>query len=81
MSGTTALVDVYRYAEPITKKGLGLHGRSWVRPHGRHGTDSQRRQSGGVYYRSWLLLCRQASPSIKIAANTAMYQRMRDDII
>ncbi len=33
--GTTALVDVYQYAEPVTAKGLVVHGHAGLRP-GQH---------------------------------------------
>jgi altronate hydrolase len=79
-SGTTALVDVYRYAEPVTKKGLVFMDAPGYDPMGATGQIAS--GANVVAFTTGRGSCFGAkpAPSIKIATNTAMYQRMRDDM-
>ncbi len=42
--GTTSLVDVYEYAQPVDSEGLRLHGHAGLRPGLGHGAGRRRRQ-------------------------------------
>jgi len=78
--GTTALVDVYQYAEPVTAKGLVFMDSPGYDPASTTGI-----VAGGANVvlfttgRGSCFGCKPA-PSIKIATNTPMYQRMIDDM-
>jgi len=79
-AGSTALVDVYQYAEPVTAKGLVVMDTP--------GFDSPSvigMVAGGANMvvfttgRGSCFGCKP-TPSIKVASNTAMYERMIDDM-
>jgi len=78
--GSTALVDVYQYAEPVTAKGLVFMDSPGYDPASTTGI-----VAGGAQVvvfttgRGSCFGCKPA-PSIKIATNTPMYQRMIDDM-
>jgi altronate hydrolase len=79
-AGSTALVDVYQYAEPVTAKGLVVMDTPGFDPPSVIGM-----VAGGANVvvfttgRGSCFGCKPA-PSIKIASNTAMYERMVDDM-
>lgn len=78
--GTTALVDVYQYAEPVTAKGLVFMDSPGYDPASTTGM-----VAGGANVvlfttgRGSCFGCKP-TPSLKIATNTPMYQRMSDDM-
>ena len=79
-AGNTALVDVYRYAEPVTAKGLTIMDTPGYDPASVTGM-----VAGGANMivfttgRGSCFGCKPV-PSIKIATNTPMYNRMEDDM-
>jgi altronate hydrolase len=79
-SGTTALVDVYRYAEPVTKKGLVFMDAPGYDPMGATGQIACGANLVAFTTGRGSCFGAKPAPSIKIATNTAMYQRMRDDM-
>jgi altronate hydrolase len=78
--GTTALIDVYQYAEPVTAKGFVFMDSPGYDPASTTGM-----VAGGANVvlfttgRGSCFGCKPA-PSLKIATNTPMYQRMIDDM-
>jgi altronate hydrolase len=78
--GTTALVDVYQYAEPVTAKGFVFMDSPGYDPASTTGI-----VAGGANIvlfttgRGSCFGCKPA-PSLKIATNTPMYERMIDDM-
>ena len=58
--GTTNLVDVYEYAEPVTAHGLRLHGYAGLRPGLGHRPGRRRRQRDLLHHRPRLGLRLQA---------------------
>jgi altronate hydrolase len=79
-SGSTPLVDVYKYAEPVDKHGLVFMDAPGYDPMGATGQIA----SGAnlVVFTTGRGSCFGAkpAPSIKVATNTRMYERMRDDM-
>lgn len=79
-AGSTALVDVYEYAEPVTAKGFVVMDTPGFDPASVTGI-----VAGGANVvvfttgRGSCFGCKPA-PSIKVASNTPMYQRMVDDM-
>ncbi|MBI5757714.1 MAG: altronate dehydratase [Planctomycetales bacterium] len=78
--GTTALCEVYRYAEPITKKGFVIMDTPGFDP-----TSVTGLVAGGcniVVFTTGRGSCfgMKPAPSIKVATNTPMYERMVDDM-
>jgi len=79
-AGTTNLVDVVRYAEPVTAKGFVFMDTPGYDPVAATG-----QVAGGANLvcfttgRGSVFGCKPA-PSIKLATNTPMYQRMEDDM-
>lgn len=78
--GTTNLVEVYRYAEPIDKKGLVFMDSPGFDPVSATGQVA----SGANLLcfttgRGSVFGCKP-SPSIKLASNTPLYKRMADDM-
>jgi altronate hydrolase len=79
-AGTTNLVDVYRYAEPVTAKGFVFMDTPGYDPVGATG-----QVAGGAN-----LVCfttgrgsvfgMKPAPSIKLATNTTMYDRLSEDM-
>ena len=78
--GTTALVDVYKYAEPVTKKGFVFMDSPGYDPASATGQVA----SGGnvIVFTTGRGSCFgfKPTPSIKLATNTAMYRRMEEDM-
>ncbi len=78
--GTTALVDVYQYAEPVTAKGLVFMDTPGYDPASTTGI-----VAGGANVvlfttgRGSCFGCKPA-PSIKVATNTPVFERMIDDM-
>ena len=78
--GSTALQAVYRYAEPVTAKGLVFMDTPGYDPVAATG-----QVAGGANMvcfttgRGSVFGCKPA-PSIKLATNTPMYKRMEDDM-
>jgi len=78
--GTTNLVDVYKYAEPITAKGLVFMDSPGYDPVSATGQVAS--GSNIICFttgRGSVFGCKPV-PSIKLATNTAMYQRMCEDM-
>ena len=79
-AGSTALVDVYQYAEPVTAKGFVVMDTPGFDPPSVTGM-----VAGGANVivfttgRGSCFGCKP-TPSIKIATNTPMYERMIDDM-
>lgn len=79
-AGSTNLVDVVRYAEPVTAKGFVFMDTPGYDPVAATG-----QVAGGANLvcfttgRGSVFGCKPA-PSIKLATNTPMYQRMQDDM-
>ncbi len=79
-AGSTAMVDVYEYAEPVTAKGMVVMDTPGFDPVSVTGI-----VAGGANVvvfttgRGSCFGCKPA-PSIKIATNTPMYERMIDDM-
>jgi altronate hydrolase len=78
--GSTALVDVYQYAEPVTGKGFRGDGHARLRPAQRHRDGGRGGERGGLHHRPGKLLRLQAGPVDQVATNTPMYERMIDDM-
>jgi altronate hydrolase len=79
-AGSTALCEVYRYAEPITKKGFVIMDTPGFDP-----TSVTGLVAGGcniVVFTTGRGSCfgMKPAPSIKVATNTPMYERMVDDM-
>jgi altronate hydrolase len=78
--GTTNLMDVYRYAEPVTSSGL-----VFMDTPGYDSVSVTGMVAGGVNMvcfttgRGSVFGCKPV-PSLKLATNTAMYSRMTDDM-
>ena len=78
--GSTRLMDVYRYAEPVTSRGLVFMDSPGYDPMSITGQVA----SGATVIcfttgRGSVYGCKP-SPCIKLATNTAMYQKMQDDM-
>ena len=78
--GSTNLVDVYRYAEPITAKGFVFMDTPGYDP-----VSATGQVAGGANIicfttgRGSVFGCKPA-PSLKLATNTPLYRRMEDDM-
>ncbi|HET9578193.1 MAG TPA: hypothetical protein VFP44_10230, partial [Usitatibacter sp.] len=78
--GTTGLMGVYEYAEPVTAKGFVFMDTPGYDP-----VSATGQVAGGANLiafttgRGSVYGCKPA-PSIKLATNTAMYERMSDDM-
>jgi altronate hydrolase len=78
--GSTNLVDVYRYAEPITKKGFVFMDTPGYDP-----VSATGQVAGGANIicfttgRGSVFGCKPA-PSLKLATNTPLFRRMEDDM-
>ena len=79
-AGSTNLTQVYRYAEPVSEKGFVFMDTPGYDPVGATG-----QVAGGANLlcfttgRGSVFGCKP-TPSIKLATNTPMYQRMEDDM-
>ena len=79
-AGSTNLVDVVNYAEARHQEGFRVHGHARLRPGRRDRAGGGRRQPGCFTTgRGSVFGCKPA-PSIKLATNTPMYERMEDDM-
>ena len=78
--GTTGLMDVYEYAQPVTSKGFVFMDTPGYDP-----VSATGQVAGGANLicfttgRGSVYGCKPA-PSLKLATNTPMYQRMEDDM-
>jgi altronate hydrolase len=78
--GSTNLVDVYRYAEPITKQGFVFMDTPGYDP-----VSATGQVAGGANIicfttgRGSVFGCKPA-PSLKLATNTPLFRRMEDDM-
>ena len=78
--GTTGLMDVYEYAKPVTAKGFVFMDTPGYDP-----VSATGQVAGGANLicfttgRGSVYGCKP-SPSLKLATNTAMYERMEDDM-
>jgi altronate hydrolase len=78
--GTTGLMDVYEYAKPVTAKGFVFMDTPGYDP-----VSATGQVAGGANMicfttgRGSVYGCKP-SPSLKLATNTAMYERMEDDM-
>jgi len=78
--GTTGLMDVYEYAKPVTAKGFVFMDTPGYDP-----VSATGQVAGGANMicfttgRGSVYGCKP-SPSLKIATNSAMYERMEDDM-
>ena len=79
-SGSAPLVDVYRYAEPVTKNGLVFMDAPGYDPMGATGQIASGANLVAFTTGRGSCFGAKPAPSIKIATNTAMYERMRDDM-
>lgn len=79
-SGSTPLVDVYRYAEPVKKHGLVFMDAPGYDPMGATGQIASGANLVAFTTGRGSCFGAKPAPSIKIATNTAMYRRMQDDM-
>ena len=77
--GTTTLTAVYEYAEPVTAKGFVFMDTPGYDPVG-DGPGRRRRQRHVLHHRPRLGFGCKPAPSIKLATNTPMYERMIEDM-
>ncbi len=78
--GTTNLMDVYRYAEPITAKGFVFMDSPGYDPVSITGEVASGANVVCFTTGRGSVFGYKPAPSIKIATNTAMYQRMSEDM-
>lgn len=78
--GTTNLVDVYEYAEPITKKGFVFMDSPGYDPVSVTGEVAAGANIVCFTTGRGSVFGYKPAPSIKLATNTAMYQRMTEDM-
>lgn len=78
--GTTNLVDVYEYAEPITKKGFVFMDSPGYDPVSVTGEVASGANIVCFTTGRGSVFGYKPAPSIKLATNTAMYQRMMEDM-
>jgi altronate hydrolase len=79
--GTTGLMDVYEYAKPVTAKGFVVHGHPGLRPGLGHRPGRGRGEPDLLHHRPRARSTGASRrPSLKLATNTAMYERMEDDM-
>ena len=79
-SGMTPLMDVYRYAEPVTASGLVFMDAPGYDPMGTTGQIASGANLIAFTTGRGSCFGGKPSPSIKIATNTPMFERMRDDM-
>jgi altronate hydrolase len=79
-SGSSALMGVYRYAEPITKHGLVFMDAPGYDPMGATGQIASGANMVAFTTGRGSCFGAKPSPSIKLATNTKMYLRMQDDM-
>jgi altronate hydrolase len=79
-SGSSALKGVYRYAEPITTRGLVFMDAPGYDPMGATGQIASGANLVAFTTGRGSCFGAKPAPSIKLATNTKMYLRMRDDM-
>lgn len=79
-SGSSALMGVYRYAEPITAHGLVFMDAPGYDPMGATGQIASGANLVAFTTGRGSCFGAKPSPSIKLATNTKMYLRMQDDM-
>ncbi len=79
-SGSTALMGVYRYAEPITARGLVFMDAPGYDPMGATGQIASGANLVAFTTGRGSCFGSRPAPSIKLATNSRMYARMRDDM-
>ena len=79
-SGSSALMDVYRYAEPITAHGLVFMDAPGYDPMGATGQIASGANLVAFTTGRGSCFGAKPSPSIKLATNTRMFTRMQDDM-
>lgn len=79
-SGSTALMGVYRYAEPIKARGLVFMDAPGYDPMGATGQIASGANLVAFTTGRGSCFGAKPSPSIKLATNTKMYLRMKDDM-
>lgn len=79
-SGSSALMGVYRYAEPITARGLVFMDAPGYDPMGATGQIASGANLVAFTTGRGSCFGAKPAPSIKLATNTKMYTRMQDDM-
>lgn len=79
-SGSSALMGVYRYAEPITARGLVFMDAPGYDPMGATGQIASGANLVAFTTGRGSCFGSKPAPSIKLATNSKMYARMRDDM-
>lgn len=79
-SGSSALMGVYRYAEPITARGLVFMDAPGYDPMGATGQIASGANLVAFTTGRGSCFGAKPAPSIKLATNTKMYTRMKDDM-
>jgi altronate hydrolase len=79
-SGSSALMGVYRYAEPITARGLVFMDAPGYDPMGATGQIASGANLVAFTTGRGSCFGSKPAPSIKLATNSTMYARMRDDM-
>lgn len=79
-SGSTALMDVYRYAEPVTARGLVFMDAPGYDPMGATGQIASGANLIAFTTGRGSCFGSKPAPTIKLATNTAVYGRMHDDM-
>jgi altronate hydrolase len=79
-SGSSALMGVYRYAEPITAKGLVFMDAPGYDPMGATGQIASGANLVAFTTGRGSCFGSKPAPSIKLATNSGMYARMQDDM-
>ncbi|MEM5289048.1 UxaA family hydrolase [Paraburkholderia sabiae] len=79
-SGSTALTGVYRYAEPIQSRGLVFMDAPGYDPMGATGQIASGANLVAFTTGRGSCFGSKPAPSIKLATNSAMFSRMRDDM-
>ncbi len=79
-SGSSALMGVYRYAEPITARGLVFMDAPGYDPMGATGQIASGANLVAFTTGRGSCFGSKPAPSIKLATNSRMYARMRDDM-
>jgi altronate hydrolase len=79
-SGTSPLMAVYRYAEPIDQKGLVFMDAPGYDPMGATGQIASGANMVAFTTGRGSCFGAKPAPSIKLATNTVMFERMKDDM-
>ncbi len=79
-AGTTPLQDVYEYAEPITQKGFVFMDSPGYDPVAATGQIASGANLICFTTGRGSMFGSKPAPTIKLASNTAMYERLREDM-